>query len=106
MTVVLVEDWSLSKNGQKHQWCHRRGKIISWRWSLGLMAGGREKSMDLMTARRLARMKIIVLTSLTVLEIMFGMGSLKEMILSFALPAPGCGVLQPAAAVCSSDRRL
>ena len=55
-----MEDWSLSKSGQKHLRCHRRGKIISWRKSMALMAGRREKSMGLMTAGKLARMKIIV----------------------------------------------
>ena len=47
---------------------------------MGLMAGGMEKSMGLITAGRLARMTIIVVTSLNVLEIMFPMISLTEMI--------------------------
>ena len=47
---------------------------------MGLITAGRRKSMGLITAGRLARMTIIVLTSLNVLEIMFGMISLTEMI--------------------------
>ena len=46
---------------------------------MGLITAGRRKSMGLITAGRLARMTIIVLTSLNVLEIMFGMISLTEM---------------------------
>ena len=47
---------------------------------MGLITAGRRKSMGLITAGRLARMTIIVLTSLNVLEIMFRLISLTEMI--------------------------
>ena len=51
---------------------------------MGLMPGGREKSMGLITVGRLARL-LWVLTSLNIMEIMFGMISLTEKILASSL---------------------
>ena len=45
---------------------------------MGLMAGGREKSMGLSIAGRLARL-LLVLTSLNITEIVFGLISLMQM---------------------------
>ena len=45
---------------------------------MGLMAGGREKSMGLIIAGRLARL-LLVLTSLNITEIVFGLVSLMQM---------------------------
>ena len=72
---------------------------------MGLMAGGRGKSMGLSTAGRLARMAIIVLTPLNVMEIMFGMISLTEMILTRS-PEFGCVCTGPERGWCSSALRF
>ena len=72
---------------------------------MGLMTDGRRKSMGLITAGRLARMTIIVLTSLNVLEIMFGMISLTEMILTSS-PEFGCVCTGPERGGCSSGLRF
>ena len=45
---------------------------------MGLMDGGRKKSMGVITAGRLARL-LLVLTSLNITEIMFGLVSLMPM---------------------------
>ena len=51
---------------------------------MGLMAGGGKKSMGLISAGQLARL-LLVLTSLNIMEIMFGIISLTEKILTGSL---------------------
>ena len=72
---------------------------------MGLITAGRRESMGLITAGRLAGMTIIVVTSLNVVEIMFGMISLTEMILTSS-PEFGCVCTGPERGWCSSALRF